>query len=400
MASFRKREDNTWEYRIRYKDIYTGKYKEKSKRGFKRKADAQEEASKVELDLNDGVINQNDNPTFESYMNRWLSSVKGNYAAGSYFNKQRSIERISREIGNVPLKMINFEIVSRYLQTLADKDYSRAIISGDLVTIRKTISMARKSRYFHNNPLDGVSMPKTKLPRQPRFWSTDDLTKFIDMQTLRIEHKNLKATRKEYLTSVRDLALICTLAGSGARVGELCALDLDNFDTMNNVLELHHNFVPSTENRHADKYIRTDIMKTSSSRREVPVPSLVADNLKSWLQVRSKFLALNHIDDSTQALFVSTQSGLNITPATVRSVLTAVTERFGLKKINVHGFRHTYASFLLQAGVPAKQAQALLGHKDIKTTLNVYTHVSQNDKREAVDLLENLLTPPKKENLN
>ena len=60
-------------------------------------------------------------------------------------------------------------------------------------------------------------------------------------------------------------------------------------------------------------------------------------------------------------------------------------------KFTYHQLRHTYASFLHKAGISIKEAQYLTGHKDVKTLLNIYTHLDEEDKKNATEKLNNLL---------
>ena len=62
-----------------------------------------------------------------------------------------------------------------------------------------------------------------------------------------------------------------------------------------------------------------------------------------------------------------------------------------LKKITVHGLRHTHASLLYASGVNVKEAQKRLGHSDLATTMQIYTHISGQQERKAVDQLTNYI---------
>lgn len=55
-----------------------------------------------------------------------------------------------------------------------------------------------------------------------------------------------------------------------------------------------------------------------------------------------------------------------------------------------HSIRHTYATRLFESDVPIKTVQALMGHADIQTTMNIYTHVMKEKKLEVIDVLEKL----------
>ncbi len=67
--------------------------------------------------------------------------------------------------------------------------------------------------------------------------------------------------------------------------------------------------------------------------------------------------------------------------------------RLSLPRIGWHAFRHTHATLLSDGGEPLKLAQAQLGHSDLATTLQVYTHVVPESQRRAVAKLDRILDP-------
>ncbi|MFP5303862.1 tyrosine-type recombinase/integrase, partial [Cobetia sp. SIMBA_158] len=62
-----------------------------------------------------------------------------------------------------------------------------------------------------------------------------------------------------------------------------------------------------------------------------------------------------------------------------------------LHPITVHGFRHTHASILFEAGATVKEVQVRLGHRDIKTTMNIYTHVTKTVKERTAELFQSYI---------
>ena len=63
-----------------------------------------------------------------------------------------------------------------------------------------------------------------------------------------------------------------------------------------------------------------------------------------------------------------------------RNRLERICKKNNFKMINIHGFRHTHCSLLFEAGVPMKDVMDRLGHSDIQTTMNIYTHVTKDSK--------------------
>lgn len=62
-----------------------------------------------------------------------------------------------------------------------------------------------------------------------------------------------------------------------------------------------------------------------------------------------------------------------------------------IKKITTHGLRHTHYSLLFEAGASIKEIQDYLDHSDVKTTMDIYAHVSEKAKAEAIQRFENYL---------
>lgn len=78
--------------------------------------------------------------------------------------------------------------------------------------------------------------------------------------------------------------------------------------------------------------------------------------------------------------------------STPNNILDAFYKRHThLKKIKVHGFRHTHASLLFEAGASLKDVQARLGHGDIQTTMNIYTHVTSASRERVANMFQNYM---------
>ena len=70
--------------------------------------------------------------------------------------------------------------------------------------------------------------------------------------------------------------------------------------------------------------------------------------------------------------------------------LKSTLSKLGITPIKFHALRHTYATRLFEAGVAPKTVQKLMGHSDIETTMNIYVHVMDEHKIEAVDKIDSL----------
>ncbi len=155
---------------------------------------------------------------------------------------------------------------------------------------------------------------------------------------------------------LRDLAIMELLYATGIRVGELCALDIDDVDTERRVVR---------------------VFGKGRKERSVPygVPAGVA--LDGWLDgARPKLFR----PGSGPALFLGARGG-RIDQRTVRRLVHARMDAVvDAPDLSPHGMRHTAATHLLEGGADLRSVQELLGHASLATT-QIYTHVSSDRLR-------------------
>src|SRR5699024_5254505 len=90
--------------------------------------------------------------------------------------------------------------------------------------------------------------------------------------------------------------------------------------------------------------------------------------------------------DPKQLVFCKLKSNTPHHLSRPMAILNEVCFKNQLKGITVHGFRHTHASLLFEAGVPMKDVKERLGHSNISTTMDIYTHVTSDSKNQSAEL--------------
>ena len=172
----------------------------------------------------------------------------------------------------------------------------------------------------------------------------------------------------------RTLVLIATL--TGLRIGELLALRWKNLDLKSGSIRVR-------ETVHEGQF---GTPKTKSSKRDVPMSK----------PVREVFLARQKVGAEVIAdeLVFKTRGGTPLNPKNLlRRVLQPACVKLSLPVISWHSFRHTHATLLGEVGESLRTAQAILGHSDLETTLNVYTHAIPESQKRAVEKVAELLFP-------
>ena len=158
---------------------------------------------------------------------------------------------------------------------------------------------------------------------------------------------------------VRNRAVLELLYGSGIRVGELVAIDIDDLD------------------------LSTDMVRVTgkgAKERVVPFGIPARQALRAWLDHRSRLV----MSDSGAALFLG-QRGRRVDQRQVRQVVHGLVAHVrDAPDIGPHGLRHSAATHLLEGGADLRVVQELLGHASLATT-QLYTHVSVDRLRRSYE---------------
>jgi len=158
--------------------------------------------------------------------------------------------------------------------------------------------------------------------------------------------------------SKRDAAMLEILYASGARVSELCGLDLEDID-------------------YARSTIR--VLGKGNKERTIPIGNPAMRALESWLKNGRDSLAGAK---SERAVFLGAR-GKRIDQRTVRTmVYHALAALEGAEKMGPHALRHSAATHLLEGGADLRTVQEILGHASLATT-QIYTHVSTERLQKA-----------------
>lgn len=240
--------------------------------------------------------------------------------------------------------------------------------------LNRIIELGIKLNLIAANPINNVIIPKNKEDMQVgnriKYYSKNELQIFLDT----IEHSKV-----EHYKKARDYAIFRLLSFSGCRIGEILALTWQDINLMTGELDIH-----KTLTKARFHYI-SQTPKTRNSQRIIYLDDTTISYLKEWQKIQLDYLNKHGYQ---QANFIFTNSKNNFT------INQAITERYklyqqeaNLKYIGLHGFRHTHASLLFEAGIDYKDIQERLGHVNIKTTMDIYTHLCDSRKQETVKKL-------------
>ena len=230
------------------------------------------------------------------------------------------------------------------------KGGARTTLSRRATSIRLFTKWATKKGYLVKDV--GVTLATPKGARTlPEVLTVADASLAMDAMAARVGEE-------EGPMSKRDAAMLEILYASGARVSELCGLDLEDID-------------------YARSTIR--VLGKGNKERTIPIGNPAMRALESWLKDGRDSLAGAK---SERAVFLGAR-GKRIDQRTVRTmVYHALAALEGVEKMGPHALRHSAATHLLEGGADLRTVQEILGHASLATT-QIYTHVSTERLQKA-----------------
>lgn len=339
MASFTvtKRKNKTsvsWQYDVKDKCFKSGK---KRKSGFKTKAEATYAAQQLIRDLEDGNMIE-DNKTFEDYYTDWLViKNKKSLSKRQYYWYERSINLFKEHFGDYMLvKNITRSEYQKFLNEYGQNRTTETVrkVNG---CIAPCLRDAIYDGYLKKDPTYNVVAKGTKKTKSEE-------TKFMTINEYESMLEYFK-TRDE-----QSYIFLYLLAITGARYSDIINMTYDDLNKEPGIVHL-----PGT--------------KTSNSKRDVEVNHkdvILLNNKLSKLprRIDGKLFKLSHT--AVRKSFDHTKKELGIEDA----------------KITPYALRHTHTSYLLSKGIPVEYISKRLGHSNISITLDIYSHLLDEHKKE------------------
>lgn len=333
-----------------------------TRRGFRTQREAR--LAIADLELN-GLSKPESEPqmihTYEQIYNLWYEEYKTTVKASTLLKTERVFKNhILPAFGNKPIQDIK-PMDAQNQMNIWHKKLVRASMVMNYAGL--VFDYAIRMQLINMNPTKVIKKPVRKESvredKDMNFYDKDELKKFMAA----LENNN----------NFRAFVYFRLLAFTGMRKGESLALKWSDID-----LEKQTLYINKAVSRSATGlYIQTP--KTSSSIRRISID----DKTVSILQEYKK--------ESPDGLVFQSEDGGILSPAKPRKwYLTAMKNLpDDFKQISIHGFRHTHASLLFEAGASIKDVQSRLGHSDIQTTMDVYTHVSKTAKEQLANRFNN-----------
>ncbi len=368
-----QRSDGTWTAQITTgHDPKTGKLKRRTFYGKTRSEVAQKMAKTVN-EVNNGSYVEPSNITLEQWLYDWLKS-KVNIEDETRKIYEKNIElHIAPVLGKMKLKDIRHRDIQAFIRekSLNGRLDGKGGLAPKMVknifrTLFSALKQAHKERLTIYNEAEEVELPKVKK-KEIKTLSVEEVSKFLSFIK---EHPNYVAIR---------LDLFC-----GLRRGELLGLRWKDIDLKKGIIKINQQIVTSK---------RIKNLKTASSKRTITLYGNIIDLLKEHKSKQNEVkLLLGTSYKKELDLVFCHGDGSPLSPKVFYNQYKTLLDRAGLESISLHALRHTAATLMLEAGIPAKTVQEILGHSSISTTLDVYGHVTPKMQNDAAQKMNEIIS--------
>ncbi|ANN30738.1 integrase [Bacillus thuringiensis serovar coreanensis] len=349
MVIYKDKERGTYFFVVRVRQ-FDGTQKQVKRRGFKTKKEAREAEAKmlVEKETNSSLtFAQVADSYFDWYCQRRKQS-------SIHVIKYAIYNHLVKEFGKLKMDQITPKHVMNYQNKIINK-YSAEYLKKIHTVLSAIFNFAIKFHGVTRNPARIAGNFEVESNKRMNFWEFEEFKKFIGV----VDDPMYKS-------------FFSTLYYSGARKGELLALTWEDVNFEEKIININK----------TDYNRQITLPKTKASNRTIMLPSLIIDLLKILKEqatvknpIKSDYVVFGEFYNSIATSTLDMKYN--------KYVITA-----GVKRILLHEFRHSHASYLINKGVSPLVVAQRLGHSDVATTLNTYSHLYPSKQAEVVAFME------------
>ena len=364
---------NLWCGQLSIRDEVTGKLKRKVVYGKTQKA-VREKLDKLKNQKNVGINLLNKTQTIQEILTQAINfQYETNELSDvSYHRKKESLKIIERYFfaTGKPVDKVTASDISDFLVDITD--YSNSVISKVYGLLNYAFEQSVFKGYINYNPLKNKQQFKKPQSKKQN--------KKISAFTITEQREFISALLNDTKVMYKEQMLISLY--TGARMGEINALTINDINFAEKTIDINKTISKDIN----DRPIVGKTTKTYAGHRTLHVGLEIMALLKKYVS-----------NISPDSLIFTAKNGTIVTTNQVNMEFKRFCKLHRISKgydVNQHMLRHTYATRCIESGMPAPVLQKLLGHTDIKTTINTYcdvfTEYEQQHLNAKDDYLKNI----------
>ena len=285
----------------------------------------------------------------------------------TYYRTMETV-KLCKEINDIPVQKIDSTMIKQLL--LSKVDYANSTIKKMYIILNQCFKEALKRKIITDNPMLDVRKPKsTKKTKKIRALTLDEQKKLVEV----IRNENVRYAEQMLISMF-----------TGMRMGEINALSVNDLNTNFNFINIDKTI---SKGEHGEAFVN-DTAKTENGNRQIPINETVRPVIE---KIISEYEAT---DDN---VLFHTSAGTLIATSVVNTEFRRIVNRYNIQDksvkgdLSLHSLRHTYATRCIESGMPPKVLQHLMGHSDIKVTLDTYADVFDNFQSVSVEKADSYL---------
>lgn len=348
-------------------DPITGKKKKTTRRGFLTRKEANLEVARLKLQFEEGSSAPQQRMKFKELHDVWIAYYETTIKPSSFLRQRDTLmKHVLPYFGG----MFVDKITIAHCQQYVNQQHKKLVNYNNSVNlVYRILQYGLTLELIEKNPMQNVLRPKrrTSEKRETEFWSREELLHFFECLEVTQYGPNLKV-------------LYRILAYTGMRKSEALALRWSDIDHIKGTVTIART-AAMTKNG-----LITQETKTEAGMRTISLDQGTLAIIREFEPLAKRtllFYGQAH-KGKEQLIFFNERNELYYLDYP-NHFLKKIIKKFKLNPIHVHGFRHTHCTLLFEAGASIKEVQVRLGHNDIKTTMEIYNHISEQKREETSD---------------
>ena len=351
-----------------YTARFTDKFGKRQQKYFKKLQECRNWIAEAQFQDEHGNIAAMENMTVDSWFEYWINEIKGKNIRIStsigYENRYRN--SIQENIGHMLLNEVKPLHCQNVLNQMVGK-YNTSTIGIVRGVMFNFFQSAVENELILSNPVKrSVKAFSDKVPKIRRVLTQGEQKLFLET-----------ARGSEYYN---QYALILQ---TGLRVGELTALRWDDIDFNSKKIIVRHSMDCDRKGK-----IEFGDPKSEAGKRKIPLTNEALTILKNQKNKLAKYsvIQLEYAD----FIFLN-KKGCPIRRVEYNKQLVSLAKKAGIDRLSMHTLRHTFATRCIEAGMKPKTLQLILGHSKISMTMDLYVHVTDEEKEKELRGVEKML---------
>ena len=311
-------------------------------------------------------IEQATNMIVDAWFEYWIDVKRKTVRPNTVRNyTERYYKNIQKVIGKKILTAIKPIHCQKIFMNMADEGYRTTTIYQTRITLYNMLEFAKENEVILSNPCKkSVKSDMGKPSQKKKALTIEEQKKFLK-----------QAKGQSYENQYKFILQ------TGLRTGELVGLKWEDVDFENKTVKIQR----SMEYRYSVGAWRTGEPKSKSGYRTIP---LTDEAIRILLAQKEKNSKIKFISEEWSEYIFLCRKGEPVKNSTYDTALFKICEKAGINKFSMHVLRHTFATRCIEGGMMPKTLQKILGHSNIGITMNLYVHITDEEKQKEINMVD------------